>query len=79
MASTSRFFEDKIVNEIVDSAVLSSNTKLQTNCSISVFNGDLSKNNVFFGNSLCSIWRQCSFVSFVFCFIANVEENVILN
>ena len=38
MASTLRLFEaeeDKIVDEIIDSAVLSANTKLQTNCSLS--------------------------------------------
>lgn len=50
MASTSRFSEDEEnkIAEIIDSAV-PANTKGQTNSSVLVFNGELSKKKVFFG------------------------------
>lgn len=58
MASTLRFseVEEEKISIIIDSAV-PANTKRQTNWSVSVCNGKLSKKNVFFGKVLCSICR----------------------
>lgn len=58
MASTSTFSEDEEnkIAEIVDSAVPGIQNG-KTNSSVLVFNGELSKKNVLFGNFFCSIFR----------------------
>jgi len=55
MASSSRFseVEEEKVTEIIDAAI-PENTKRQTTWSMSIFNGELSKTEIFasfFGNS----------------------------